>query len=385
MQSEHDVRFILGVVVGLGLGLLLPRISQLYSRDEAPATRIALADAKESDDVVDGGLVYKALCRCLHGTDCSPFQGIQHLLPPQDHSYGHTNVPLEFLKHLFRRLQPSFLVEVGSFKGGSALRIAEAALEALPAVADAKPCLVCVDTFLGDAGMWLDHNPGWRDWLMLHHGMPQLYWQFMANVKSLRDIILPLPLASMCALRALQRLAVKEEVPLPDFIYLDSAHEKGETLLEITQAMNLLKAGGILLGDDLDWPAVESDVHDFLTGPGANMITGADDSLLAELPELNFCSSPSPGYWIVDSVPRQWLLRKREDAADLEGLQNFLGTQENGSLPAEYVPLTDADRAALTLYHEAVALSEAGKMKEAIRLFKQAAQTSASVEFHFKL
>ena len=49
-----------------------------------------------------------------------------------------------------------------------------------------------------------------------------------------------------------------------DFLYLDSAHLKGETLLEITEAYRLMRPGGVLLGDDLDWPAVESDLSEFL-------------------------------------------------------------------------------------------------------------------------
>ncbi|CAE7610175.1 unnamed protein product, partial [Symbiodinium natans] len=53
---------------------------------------------------------------------------------------------------------------LGSFKGGSALRIADAVLRRLQGD-EAKPCLLCVDTFLGDTAMWLNHN-GWRQWLM---------------------------------------------------------------------------------------------------------------------------------------------------------------------------------------------------------------------------
>jgi predicted O-methyltransferase YrrM len=49
-----------------------------------------------------------------------------------------------------------------------------------------------------------------------------------------------------------------------DFLYLDSAHLKGETKLEITEAFKLVRPGGILLGDDLDWPAVEADLSSFL-------------------------------------------------------------------------------------------------------------------------
>lgn len=66
--------------------------------------------------------------------------------------------------------------EVGSFKGGSAIRICEA-LETSTAV------LVCIDTFLGDASMWLQHGG-----LMLQGGQPQLYGQHL-DVESMVYVI----------------------------------------------------------------------------------------------------------------------------------------------------------------------------------------------------
>jgi len=234
--------------------------------------------------------------------------------------------------------------------------------------------------------MWLDHN-GWRQWLLMKNGLPQLYWQFVANVWELRDLILPLPLSSLCALRALQRLAVRGDVPLADFVYLDAAHEKGETLLEMLQSFRLLRGGGILLGDDLDWPAVQGDLHQFLCSLDASATTGADDELLAGIPGLYYCSQTCPGYWILDSRPRQWLVRKsgRTESSDLRSLQQQLSGEELGTAPTEFLPLTDADAEAVALYDEAVKLSEVGKLKESIEMFKKAAERSESLAFHYQL
>ncbi|CAE8651037.1 unnamed protein product, partial [Polarella glacialis] len=298
--------------------------------------------------------IYQALCKHIHGTLEGPFMGVRHALP-EDHSYASTNLPEDFLQALFERLQPSFLLEIGSFKGGSALRIADAALSVARNDATAPtPCLVCVDTFLGDAQMWLDRNPGWRDGLLLENGFPRLYWQFMANVQRRREVILPLPLASLSATRVLQQLAVRQVVPLPEFVYLDSAHVQGETLMEIIQAFRLLPEGGVLVGDDLDWPAVESDLLAFLqTEPP---VTGSEDPLLLGLPNLFFRADS--GYWVLDTTPRQWLLRKRAGAGRLSELRHILEVEDYGETTTEYVALTDADREALQCYHEGVALME---------------------------
>lgn len=109
------------------------------------------------------------------------------MLEPEDHSYPHTNVPGDVLYSLFERLRPRFLVEVGSFKGGSSIRIVSALLRLtdLAGRPEAKPCVVCIDTFLGDAAMWLNKQATGRSSLLLKDGCPQLYMQFMVNTAKL--------------------------------------------------------------------------------------------------------------------------------------------------------------------------------------------------------
>ena len=46
-------------------------------------------------------------------------------------------------------------------------------------------------------------------------------------------------------------------------IYLDSAHEKDETFLELEQAWKILRECGAILGDDWSWGAVREDMLRF--------------------------------------------------------------------------------------------------------------------------
>ena len=50
---------------------------------------------------------------------------------------------------------------------------------------------------------------GWREGLLLDHGLPHVFWQFVANCRRRANVIFPWPLASLTALRALQHLAIR--------------------------------------------------------------------------------------------------------------------------------------------------------------------------------
>lgn len=323
------------------------------------------------------GPTYLQLCHDLHGTERGPFGEPGDFLE-EDNSYPHTNIGGDFLWALMPLLRPQFLVEIGSMTGGSALRIADAALAA--AAGEYVPCLLCIDTWLGDTKMWLNHQAGWRDWLRLRRGCPGLYWQFLANVRRMQDVILPLQITSTCGLRALQHLVLRRKaaLPRPEFIYLDSAHEKGETLLEIEQAFALLAPGGVIVGDDLDWPAVEGDLRAFLAQtPG---LAPNDDPLLSQLPGVFFL--PEAGHWVVDGACRQWLLRK-SGTEDVDVLQAAVVRDEFGAEPSEYVALTEVDRQALRDYEAGTALLEAGQVPAGSDLLRRAAAASPSLASYF--
>lgn len=193
-------------------------------------------------------------------------------LPPADTtSYPHTHLPEALVRHLFNNVpqgEPLLVVECGSFVGGSACRIARA-LKA--AGHEASSAIVCIDPFCGDANMWSDHN-GWREWLRLQGGRPRLFEQFVSNVlaEGHEDVILPLCATACVGMSALLRLIAQADspstsppLPRPGLVYLDSAHEEGEVLLELRRAHTLLAPGGWLLGDDYAWAAVQSDVLRF--------------------------------------------------------------------------------------------------------------------------
>jgi predicted O-methyltransferase YrrM len=217
-----------------------------------------------------------------------------------DTGYPHTFLPLELVELLLRRLRPALWLELGSMVGGSAIRTAAAA-----ARLELETAVVCVDPFVGDVNAWEYQDHPW-DCLRIEQGRPHVYERFIANVAAAghRDRILPLVMTSAVATRLLERLhAAGRLTARPSVAYLDSAHEAGETLLELRGAWSALAPGGVLFGDDWDWPAVRDDVTEFAR-TAARSVDGE-----RELREV------LPGAELLDGVlvyRNQWLLQRGE-------------------------------------------------------------------------
>src|SRR5205085_1801349 len=90
-------------------------------------------------------------------------------------------------------LRPAVIVEVGTWKGASAIHMGQVARGfGLPTQ------IVCVDTWLGSPEHFLALHEGWRESLRIRNGYPQLYFTFLTNViqHGLTDTIIPLPATS---------------------------------------------------------------------------------------------------------------------------------------------------------------------------------------------
>lgn len=110
-------------------------------------------------------------------------------------------------------------------------------------------------------------NPDFDQYTRPRHGTPQLYDLFMSNIvgHALQEVIFPLSMPSVVAARLLGHMQWKIDV-----IYIDSAHEYGETLVELILYYQLLRMGGVLMGDDYSsFPGVQHAVDTFAAYLGA--------------------------------------------------------------------------------------------------------------------
>ena len=132
-----------------------------------------------------------------------------------------------------------FLVEVGSYIGTSATKVWG------PIAEKAGGLVLCVDSWESSAEGRLSGADG--KLAPLEHGQPRTIETFLSRVvaNNLTRVIHPLAMPSIEASRVFGLMRWKVDV-----VYIDSAHERGSTHVELHLYYLLLRPGGIMLGDD---------------------------------------------------------------------------------------------------------------------------------------
>lgn len=196
---------------------------------------------------------YRQISLDLFGVD-SIYANYQPSITQQEGAYA-THIQPETLERMVHLLggMPKLGIEVGSYVGHGACMLGQL-------VKKNKGILLCVDTWCGDVNMWL--GSAFASTMGKQDGNPDLYHHFIRRIVAagLDDTVIPVRVSSVVAARMLKVLQYQI-----DFVYLDSAHEAGETFLEMNLYYDILRPGGVLLGDDFSWfPAVSYDVRKFL-------------------------------------------------------------------------------------------------------------------------
>lgn len=179
-------------------------------------------------------------------------------------------------------LRPQLVIEVGTWKGRSAIAMARA-MDAHGVDGE----VLCVDTWLGSPEHWLatGRRQPWRDSLRLVHGYPGLYRTFLNNVVSagMQDRITPLPLPSDAAFQIL-----REHAPVAGLIYIDAGHDEDSVARDLRLYWQFLARGGALVMDDYgeNWHGVRRAVDRFAGEHGLEVQSGGGKALLSSDPGL---------------------------------------------------------------------------------------------------
>lgn len=187
----------------------------------------------------------------------NPYDGFNVNLYKHDISGWHGNNPIFF--DLLKNLSPQLILEIGSWKGQSAINMAKISKEL---VLNTK--IVCVDTWLGsidfiNAESRLDYE---RD-TYPQFGYPQIYYQFLANViyNNVSDVIIPFPQTSSIACKWLENNKIEF-----DLIYIDGSNDYRDIISDLNYSWPLLKKDGVIFGDDYNnsiFPDIKLAVNDF--------------------------------------------------------------------------------------------------------------------------
>jgi predicted O-methyltransferase YrrM len=158
-------------------------------------------------------------------------------LPPDMQGWASTRPVFE---EVINTLRPNLIVEIGTWKGGSAFHMMDLALQHHKNVE-----MICIDTWLGSVEHWTGMFPSIQP--LLRNGRPILFEQFISNVihRGYQDFITPLPVDSINGYSILKSLELNI-----DLIYIDAAHDYYSAKLDFFLYSQLLRNGGYLIGDD---------------------------------------------------------------------------------------------------------------------------------------
>lgn len=171
-------------------------------------------------------------------------------------------------KAVISRLRPELIIEVGTWKGASAIHMANLCTER-----GLKTEIVCVDTWLGAAST-LTHGVSETQAdrfasLKMQNGFPMLYFTFLRNVVecNVQDKITPIAQTSENAAKILRFYDAQA-----DIIYVDAAHEADPVYRDLLSYWSLLKPGGVLIGDDRKHRGVARGLEMFVKKTGRELV-----------------------------------------------------------------------------------------------------------------
>jgi hypothetical protein len=215
--------------------------------------------------------------------DRDPYADFNYTEYPDDlEGWGSTH---PIFHTLIDAVRPRTIVEVGSWKGASAIHMAQTA-----GSLGLRPTVICIDTWLGtfESYAW----PHTQNSLLPRNGWPLVYYQFLANVvrTGYGEQIVPLPQTSQIGLRLIRNSGIK-----PELIYVDASHDYIDVKQDLETSWECVAENGIIFGDDYQvWAGVTKAVDEFcishnliLIGTAGKFALARQGNILALLGDKN--------------------------------------------------------------------------------------------------
>jgi predicted O-methyltransferase YrrM len=162
-------------------------------------------------------------------------------------------------EHWMQTMKPNLVIEVGSFLGYSAIKMAKEVKKlGLPTK------IICVDTWLGSPEHYRMYKAKEDVRIGYKNGYPTLYQKFITSVieNGVEHIIIPFPYPSAVAYKILKNVFAEIDIK-PDFIFLDGSHEENDVYMDLYYYYELLADKGSMWGDDYEWEGVNKALNNF--------------------------------------------------------------------------------------------------------------------------
>jgi SAM-dependent methyltransferase len=180
----------------------------------------------------------------------NPYKDFDYVEVPMDLNADPHSETIPVFQQIVDVAQAHLIVEIGSWKGSSAIQWASI----LKTKSVTNGLVFCIDTWLGTVDNVTAHNDAtWGIGKYYQNGYPTLYYQFLANVMhhGLSDYILPFPNTSSIGAQWLKHHQIQADV-----IYVDGSHDESDVYLDLNSFWDILKPGGVMIGDDWHLGAV---------------------------------------------------------------------------------------------------------------------------------
>lgn len=180
------------------------------------------------------------------------------------------NSDYSIFDHLVAETEARTAIEVGTWKGRSAIHVAKAMRDGLRFRAEKEGrevepdevlSLYCVDTWQGGADHLLSELP--QDRIGRENGYPIVHYrQFLTNVlrAGVERIVQPVVCPSSIGAKLLSESGV-----VADLVYVDGDHTHDGCFADIAAYWPFVRPGGVLFGDDCSTPGVHSAVARFMS------------------------------------------------------------------------------------------------------------------------
>ena len=180
------------------------------------------------------------------------YAGIDQLPLEADTQGWNSDGPI--FSEVIGRTMPKVIIEVGSWRGGSAVHMGH-----LCRSLGLQPVIYCVDLWVPPIGVGLGGFP--ETHIPDRFDAPSFYEQFLFNIKkrTFDDMIVPVRGLTKCVAWCLNAWGLKAQA-----IYLDASHDELSVSEDLASYWPLLAPGGLMFGDDYSsHPGVKAAVDRF--------------------------------------------------------------------------------------------------------------------------